>query len=308
MTDIERYHLLLRYEALASQLKLDGLTSYERSILDTLDKVISAFVTSEDMTELQRRRLLTKLITEELDPVYKTLSDNLLAEMAIVAGISASYVSSLYLDTPIDKAMKFNAKTLIHGYELGDILKTNNSDHIKQFKRIIALGISEGKHSSVVARELRQSTDKRLSHIDKTIIQSAMAKAREDAKEDTFNELEKQDIIKGYEFVATLEVNTCAICRELDGKKWKRLKDIKPDQKPKIHFRCRCTLAPISKNVQQRAGQQYFTTEEGTKKNGSVFPNINYYEWLDLQPKEVQKIVKSNKHISLKEFNYLINL
>lgn len=147
MTDIERYHLLLRYEALASQLKLDGLTSYEKSILDALDKVIAAFVTSEDMTELQRRRLLTKLITEELDPAYKTLSDNLLAEMALIAGLSASYISELYLDTPIEKALKFSTKTLIQGYELGDILKTNNSDHIKQFKRIIALGLSEGKHS-----------------------------------------------------------------------------------------------------------------------------------------------------------------
>ncbi len=306
MTDLERYNLILRYEALVDHIKLNTITSYEEGLLVSLEKVMMAYLSSEELTELQRRKLITKVIIEELNPLYKELGENLLDDMVATSLMTGNYLSGTYLESPVVKALKFNARTLIHNYELGDLISSNNNEHIKRYKRIIAEGITEGKNSSVVYRELKKLNDKTLSHVSHTVVQSSMAEAREQAKDQVFLELEKQGVIKGYEFVATLEMNTCAICAALDSKQWKKLEDIAPEEKPKIHFRCRCVLAPIGSDDAQRAGQQYYESEEGVAKKGSEFPDIDFYQWVKLQPKSVQSAIRKKQSLSVEEFDKLM--
>lgn len=53
------------------------------------------------------------------------------------------------------------------------------------------------------------------------------------------------DLIKGYEYVATLDGDTCIICGAIDGKVYA------PDEaRPEVpqHMRCRCLYAPVTKS------------------------------------------------------------
>ena len=50
------------------------------------------------------------------------------------------------------------------------------------------------------------------------------------------------DIVIGYEFLATLDFKTCLVCAALDRKRFKRLEDVPA----KIHNKCRCTVLPVT--------------------------------------------------------------
>jgi SPP1 gp7 family putative phage head morphogenesis protein len=305
MGDEERLNLLLRYEALAYKLRLNSTDAYTEGLLKALDKMVLAYTKSDGRTQLQRRKDITAAILEEIDPLYQELAANLLEDMGIIATLTAGATAATFLENPVTKVLNFTANTLIHNYELQDLIRSNNEDTIRQFKREIAIGISEGLSSKQVYKNLKDLAEKKTQHISQTIIQSAMAAARESAKDDVFMELERRQVIKGYEYVATLDARTCAICVALDGRKWEKLSDIPPSQKPKIHFRCRCTLAPITTGDAKRAGQQYF---ENAPKEGTQFPNIDYYDWLALQPKAVQDAIKSKNRIDLTKLQSLANL
>ena len=306
MTDNERANILLRYEALTDKVNSKTITTYEQSIYEALNKIIYSFIDTEDLTDLQRRRLVAKVILNEFNPTYKELSDNLMGEMTYLSEHAGLFLVSTFTANPTLKALNFNSKTLLHGYELGDMLKTNKDEHVKQFKRIVADAVTEGKHSKEVLREMKKLNNKKLSHVKGVLVQSAIAEARKQSMYDTYDQLEKQGIIKGYEWLATLELRTCPICADLDGKQWKHREDIPHF---KAHFRCRCQIVPLTNKEKsgKRAGQKYFTTVDGIKKEGTQYADINYNQWLKLQPKEVQRVIKSNDRISMATFNKFIS-
>ncbi len=250
---------------------------------------------------------MTRIITEQLDPTFKDLSQNLLDDMAEIAGGYAQFGAGLYNIDPIDVALNFSKKTLINGYELGDMLHTNEADAVKRFKMMIAKGITEGKGYDAVAREIRRSGDKMISHISDVLVQGAMKTAVTQAMYESYDMLKGEGIAEGFEWVATLELNTCWICRELDGKQWKSTGQIPPMP---AHFRCRCTIIPITEHgrSEKRAGKFYEVEGDELKASGKQFNNIDYKTWLGMQPKAVQAAVNSRKHISYDKFKKLLKM
>ena len=59
---------------------------------------------------------------------------------------------------------------------------------------------------------------------------------------------ENEDVIKGYQHVATLDLDTCVVCGALDGREY-ALKAPKPDLP--IHPSCRCLYAPVLKSFRE---------------------------------------------------------
>ena len=50
------------------------------------------------------------------------------------------------------------------------------------------------------------------------------------------------DIITGYEYLATLDFQTCLLCAVLDRTRYERIEDI-PEE---LHKNCRCTVFPVT--------------------------------------------------------------
>jgi len=305
MTDIERQSLIIRYEALVDKIRLNSKDNFQKALADMVEKLLGKYILIEDMTDLQRRRILTQLITAELNPAFKSLGDELLKEMAMIGGNFSTFGAGLYSIDPLDKLLSFNKKTLINSYELGDLLHSNHKDAIKRFKMHIADGIVQGKGYKEVRRNIVKSSGKIYDHVSDIVVQGAIKSAKVDAMKEVFSELESEGLIKGYEWVATLELNTCEDCARLDGKVWKL--DKSAPELPQ-HFRCRCTIVPITELGRStvRSGRFYEKVDGEIIAGGKQYPNINYKEWLKLQPTEVQEVINKNKQITYKRFKVLM--
>ena len=104
-----------------------------------------------------------------------------------------------------------------------------------------------------------------------------------------------QDVTKKYEYVATLDARTSAICGSLDGKTFKYGEGPMPPQ----HFNCRSTTVPIIDDEDLR--KKFPDTRPSEK--GRVPQNESYPNWLKKNP-DMQTEALGNKKPF---FNYLIN-
>ena len=88
--------------------------------------------------------------------------------------------------------------------------------------------------------------------------------------EATMAEYEDDDV-KRYKYLATLEVHTCPICGELDGKIFK-VKDAKRGiNYPTMHPHCRCTTVPAIEDVGSRTAKDVVTGKTYNVKKGTTY-------------------------------------
>lgn len=128
-----------------------------------------------------------------------------------------------------------------HGNDFSNRLWGNMTDTLpnmleKSVSRGITLGYSPHqlvKEASVTFRNFKKYQVHRL-------IITEMAHATEEATANAY----KESGIEKYEYLATLEIHTCDICRRLDGKVFKFSEREEGINYPVIHAHCRCTTAP----------------------------------------------------------------
>lgn len=95
------------------------------------------------------------------------------------------------------------------------------------------------------------------------------------ASEATAKSYEENEI-EQYEYMATLESHTCAVCAKLDGQIFK-LSDRKPGiNYPLIHAQCRCDTVPYIKGLPDV--QQRWMRDSETGK-GKLIKNMKFDEW-----------------------------
>lgn len=81
-----------------------------------------------------------------------------------------------------------------------------------------------------------------------------------------------------YEYLATLDRRTCAVCGSYDGKRYRSLKEA---PEIPVHYSCRCMVIPaIDIEGDTRAAE-----------GGAVDAKITYEDWLRSQPEKVQRDV-----------------
>jgi len=121
------------------------------------------------------------------------------------------------------------------------------------------------------------------------------------AREATY--AENADIIKEVQWVSTLDARTTDICMSLDGQRFK----IEQGQRPPAHHQCRSTTVPITKSWKElgiknakdkRIGGRVYRDVK-TGMNGVAPTRINYGEWLQGQPHDVQDYVLGQQQAAL---------
>ena len=211
MTNEERASLLIRYEALIGMIEFKATKAYKRNLIRSLGSILSAIEESEGLTDLQRRRAVKKAIDSELKEVFATLQkDTLFGMTETAAAITVFTAKILDATSPISHVLKFTPDTLLQdGYSLGGMIGSNKQTVINRFNVIVAEGITEGKHSRTMYRELKKTADKSIKHVSQILVTSAVARAKTDGMLDSFKRLEQQGIEMTYQWLATLELNTC---------------------------------------------------------------------------------------------------
>lgn len=94
------------------------------------------------------------------------------------------------------------------------------------------------------------------------------------------------DVMKGWQWVSTLDTRTSLICINLDGKVWPLGET---GETPPAHFNCRSSLSPVVKSWREM-GIDLKQAPEGTRESldGKVAESIKAPEWLRRQSKARQ--------------------
>ena len=111
----------------------------------------------------------------------------------------------------------------------------------------------------------------------KTIVRTTVQHAAMQGKAEFAND--NADIIKGEQWLSTLDGRTSSQCRSLDGQVFELGKGVRPP----LHHNCRSTILIVLKDEYAGRGN----INKRASKDGPV-ANESYYSWLKKQPKDFQ--------------------
>ena len=158
-------------------------------------------------------------------------------------------------------------------------------------KRAINLGIANGETYAQIVQRLKGT--KALGYSDgildrprkelATMTRTAVQHTASHAREATFEG--NEDIIKGVQWVATLDTRTCPICGALDGKQF----PVSSGPTPPEHHNCRCTRVPVLKSWKE-LGLPLNEIPPGSRASmdGQVSGDMTFPQWLKRQSEERQ--------------------
>ena len=210
-------------------------------------------------------------------------------------------------------AAKGSVITLPSGEVIEKAFRGIASSQADFISREIRVGITQGESMSKIAKRLRgrlqfganqemtaraQSlaggTGMKLANNQvRTIVRTSVNQVRTMANQSVY--AANQDITKKYEYVATLDTRTTALCGSLDGKKFRYGEGPEPPQ----HFNCRSTTVPIIDDEDLR--RRFPDTRPS--EVGRVPQDLSYPDWLKRNPNMQTQALGNKKRF----FNYLIN-
>jgi len=304
---------LQRVEATARKRIVKHLKILERQLVDELRK---STVWDAKMSQTQKRRLteLLKQTQETIKSAYISLGNESIKELTQVARLGeAQAVSAINTSIKIDIASISMSKqslkaiaseSLIEGAPSKEWWTRRGEAFRLRFSDTIRTGMMKGETtdriiSNLVGTKVNRFKDGALfanyrsaDALVRTSIQTVANEARMQTYKDN------EDVIKGIEWVATLDNRTSSLCQSLDGLTW----DL--DRKPlghKIlypgataHWGCRSTQVPILKSWKELGAKGKFKNiPESTRASmdGQVSEKIGYEKWLKRKPKAFQEDV-----------------
>ena len=179
--------------------------------------------------------------------------------------------------------------------------------------REIRVGITEGESIANIAKRLRGKLQfganqemtaraqalaggtgiKLANNQVRTIVRTSVNQVQTMANQAVYSA--NNDVTKKYEYVATLDSRTTALCGSLDGKKFKYGEGPEPPQ----HFNCRSTTVPVIDDEDLR--RRFPDTRPS--EVGRVPQDLSYPDWLKRNPNMQSEALGNKKAF----FNYLIN-
>ena len=205
-------------------------------------------------------------------------------------------------------------ETMLEGIPVKEWWKRQGEDIKFRYKQEMTQGMMQGETiNQLTARINNNVAPVPRNHAEalaRTGFQSVVQRTRAEMYE------ENADIIKGIEWVATLDTRTTKLCAALDGQTW-----YMPDYRkwtatrkfpgyPPIHWNCRSTTTPIVKSYEELAGvggnkelaRELDKPDNSAKRaamDGTVPKGYTYDQWLKKQPVSRQKEVLGPKTYEL---------
>lgn len=283
-----------------------GLSNDFDPYLKQLQKEISFRLNSEDQTTFNRTRLTImlreirdiqkgiyseyneelfqqlELFTDhEIDFELDSLDDVMITESVSLAKPAPAQVWAAAKSNPLvfpDSSDVVRLEPFVRNWSAQEINRVNN---------IIQTGFITGETNAEIARKITGkggTLDKVTRRNNRAIVRTATVHTSAIAREKTM--LENDDIVKGYEWVSTLDSRTSSTCKSLDGQVFKWKDSYRPQ--PPIHPNCRSTTVPVL--------DQRFTLDEDNAKRASkgdeggqpISADTTYYKFLGDQSEAFQ--------------------
>ncbi len=293
--------LAIRRQVLLERIKAGQYRDFSK-VFPEIEKLISAKVggLANDLAG-ENRRFLTRWLGQIEKAVLKQYRGSLklfnkdLEETAGIfaameAGdIAASITGTVTLSTPTAR-QAFNlakVQAMSHsGETLEGFLETFAQGETKRVVSVLRRGFFQGRTNQELVREILGTRARRFQD-------GILNVSRRNAQAVVFTSVQhvasvgrmrtwqdNADVVKGYEWVSTLDRKTTQKCKTLDGQKFK----VGEGPVPPVHIRCRSTtVADLD--------PKFDFLKEGRTRSGEKGPvdaKKDYYDWLKDQPPEFQ--------------------
>ncbi|HUS74288.1 MAG TPA: phage minor head protein [Sedimentisphaerales bacterium] len=289
----------LYLERYKTQMVNDILTEFNRTLAPELIAKIEQSL--ERITlKSKKMQILFKYNGELVKEEYKVMEAKLYEQLRDFAKVESSWlIKTLENITPI--AVDFVApssnilKAIVTKQPMEGALVKEWFDKLARdttfnVNRAIQSGMIEGKGIADIVRVIKgtraaQYTDGILNaprHNLNSIVRTSVSNVAHAARNEVY--AANGDVVKGIQWISTLDSRTCMTCMNLDGKVF----DI--GEKPGIpHFGCRCSDAPVLRSWKE-LGINAKELDPGTRAsmNGQVPATQTYPAWLKKQDTEVQ--------------------
>jgi len=269
-------------------------------IVDKLPKPLRGVQRTENVTEENfRLAQLRKVIRE--GTVYANLRDKLVDDLVLASDSAAkSLVNTLTKITPIQfdfiapaprTLQSLVTKNPFEGDIMGNWWKKLEKSTADDIYTSLRIGLSEGESvpqlveriEGTAAQLFEDGTAETARRHMEAIVRTSTNQVMTDAREATYKA--NDDIIKGVQYVATLDGRTTERCMTLDG-------DVFPvgeGPRPPQHWNCRSTTSPVLKSFEEMdIPAKELPASTRASMNGQVPAKTTYPQWLKDQPKSVQ--------------------
>lgn len=284
----------------------------EREAEDFVSTLLLSIISrleDEPMTEFNRNRL-----QEQARDYYQYLlasnaefAESFIGEMREFAGYEAGFnarTASKNLAVDFSRVSPLQLEQAIfgdilnlepsRGYTIRGMLDQFGREGanlvVSQIRDSIALGETNDQLISKI-RALVPMQQRKAATIARTVTNHVAVQARNATMK------ENDDVIEGYEWVATLDSRTSLICSARDGVIYR---DFDKDPKPPAHFNCRSTITMVV-NPEYDLGRDIKGTRPSKGSSGTkqVSANLTYDGWLRRQSKAFQDQVLGPSRASM---------
>lgn len=173
---------------------------------------------------------------------------------------------------------------------LEPFFKNWSSSEMQRIRTAVQQGFYQGQTTSEIVSRLRGSRAARYadgdyaitSRSNRTIVRTMVQHASTQARTEVMRR--NSDLIKGYEWISTLDSRTSSQCASLDGREFKNGEG----PLPPVHPNCRSTITAVLSNKFDFLDEGATRPEKGASGAGQTSANTTYYLWLKRQPASFQ--------------------
>ncbi|MBB76520.1 MAG: hypothetical protein CMJ75_18605 [Planctomycetaceae bacterium] len=159
--------------------------------------------------------------------------------------------------------------------------------------KAIRLGVLEGQSVPEMRRAVANATGVAKNRAE-AVVRTAVTNVTARARETTYDE--NTSVIKGVQYVATLDSRTTIVCAGLDGQVF----PINDGPRPPQHINCRSTTVPVLRSWEELGiPANAISPSTRASMNGQVPASTTFNGWLKDQPRGVQNEVLGPTRASL---------
>lgn len=174
---------------------------------------------------------------------------------------------------------------------LAQYLAGLSAERAKTIRDAVALGWLEGQTTESIVRRIRGTKSAKFEdglmqaprrHIE-GMVRTAVNHFSSFTQQRVFQA--NADLVKGWQFMATLDGRTSITCASLDGKTF----DIGKGPVPPLHINCRSAAKPVLKTWREMGiDMPEMPAGQRASKGGPVDADVTFSQWLRKQPASVQ--------------------
>lgn len=302
--DLSRLEVSIQREVVAELKKL------EKQLIKDLEasKLLDA---QRQQAKTKRLAALLKQTKETIATAYKEISKKVASDLSKVAAISEAQsvgaintaIKAEVLSVAMSKQQlkSIVSNTLIEGAPSEEWWSRRSVALRGKFTDTVRQGMLRGDTTSQIVSALRGTKANRYKdsvlngnyRSAEALVRTSVQSVANDSRLQTFKD--NSDIIKGIEWVSTLDNRTSDVCQALDGAQW----DLNGNPLGHdmvypggtAHWGCRSTTVAITKSFKELGSKNAKEIPKSTRASmdGQVSEKKGYEAWLKTKPKSYQE-------------------